>query len=79
MKANILLLVFSLLNTILAFAQDEPIDVNAKSFSTKDNAVGEFLKTDNKIYAVIVVISILLVGLFFYLYRLDKKIDRLRK
>lgn len=65
--------------SFLGLAQDATdTDVNAKNFSTGDSKIGTFLKSDDKMTAVIVVISILLVGLFLYLYRLDKKIDKLK-
>jgi CcmD family protein len=37
------------------------------------------LKQDGKIYIVIAVIVIILLGLFFYLWRIDKKLTQLEK
>jgi ABC-type Fe3+-siderophore transport system permease subunit len=76
-KISFLLTAFILfINSV--FAQTENNDVNAKNFSN-DTSVGNFLKTDNKIYTVIVVISIILIGLFLYLYKMDQKINKLKK
>ncbi len=72
---TILFAVFAFFTT--AHAQTDN-DVTAKDFS-KNAADAEFLKSGDKMYAVIVVIAIILVGLFVYLYRLDKKIDKYKK
>jgi hypothetical protein len=74
---SIFLLLQSFFATII-FAQDNNTDVRAADF-TKDSAVGELLKGNDKMTAVIIVISIIIIGLFLYLWRLDKKIDKLSK
>lgn len=40
---------------------------------------GEMMRSNNRIYVVIAVIVTILVGLFLYLIRLDRKIGKLEK
>ncbi len=79
-KKLIAALFFSLLSFLhlKTFAQEANTDVKAVDFA-KDNKIGDLLKADDKMIAVIVVIAVILVGLFSYLWRLDKKIDNLNK
>jgi hypothetical protein len=42
-----------------------------------DSDVIDALKQDNRIYIVIAVLVIILTSLFYYLWRIDKKITRL--
>jgi CcmD family protein len=72
-----LLFVFFYFTNSFLFAQNNNVDVKATDF-TKDNKVGELLKADDKMIAVIIVISIILIGLFIYLWRIEKKIDKLK-
>jgi CcmD family protein len=44
-----------------------------------DNAVDAMMKSNGKIYVVIAVVLVIFIGLFVYLFRLDKKITRLEK
>lgn len=39
--------------------------------------MADTFRADGKIYVVIAVVLILLLGFFFYLWRVDKKIDKL--
>ncbi len=41
--------------------------------------MADALRTDGKIYVVVVIFLVILIALFLYLYRLEKKIDRLEK
>ncbi|HUR66591.1 MAG TPA: hypothetical protein VMZ03_09585 [Chitinophagaceae bacterium] len=45
----------------------------------KESAVGEFMRSTERSYVVIAVILTILIGLFLYLVRLEKKISRLEK
>lgn len=63
MKANVFSLVF-ILTSFIANAQ-------------ADVEMADQFRADGKIYVVIAVISIILVGLFVYLFRLDRKITNL--
>jgi CcmD family protein len=44
-----------------------------------DESLINTLKQDGRIYIVIVVIAIIVIGLFAYMWRLDRKITRLEK
>lgn len=41
--------------------------------------MADAFRSDGKIYVVVAVILIILFGMFFYLFRLDKKIDKLEE
>lgn len=53
----------SFLNTIVVFVLQIPM--------------ADTFRSEGKIYVVIAVILILLFGMFFYLFRLDSKVNRL--
>jgi CcmD family protein len=59
-------------------AQVDTNKVTAKTFSAEGNVINA-LSNDGKIYIVITVIAIIVVGLFLYLWRLDKKISKLER
>tara|TARA_B100002051_G_C16522868_1_gene528648 strand:+ start:567 stop:746 length:180 start_codon:yes stop_codon:yes gene_type:complete len=42
-------------------------------------AMADSLRSEGKIYVVVVVFLLILSGLFLYLFRIEKKIDRLNK
>lgn len=50
----------------------------ATPFTAEASAV-DFLRSTGKIYAVVAVICVILLGIAFYLYRLDKQISKLEK
>jgi hypothetical protein len=56
---------------ISAFAQD--------SLASDRTQMAEGMRSNGKIYVVVTVLVIILAGLFIYLGRLDKKINRLEK
>ncbi len=41
--------------------------------------MADTFRSEGKIYVVVAVILIILFGMFFYLFRLDKKIDKLEE
>lgn len=63
MKANL----FSLIFVLASFVANAQADVE----------MADQFRADGKIYVVIAVISIILIGLFVYLFRLDRKITDL--
>jgi CcmD family protein len=63
MKANL----FSLIFVLASFVANAQADVE----------MADQFRADGKIYVVIAVISIILIGLFIYLFRLDRKITDL--
>lgn len=71
-------LFISFISVTKLLAQDTTAKITAKTFSA-DTTVVNAISQYNKIYVVVTVISIILLGLFFYLFRLDKKISQLEK
>ena len=43
----------------------------------RDSAMADGLRSEGKIYVVVVVFLIILLALFLYLFRIEKKIDHL--
>lgn len=66
MKAFLLLLVSSMLS-FTASAQVSDIEM------------ADQFRADGKIYVVIAVVSVVLIGLFAYLFRLERKVTELEK
>jgi uncharacterized membrane protein len=77
MKKFLLTLMGSLLIAAGIFAQDTN-KVTTKTFSAESKLINT-LSTDGKIYIVITVISILLIGIFLYLFRIEKKLESYEK
>jgi len=50
-----------------------------KAQGSRESAFGETMRSNGRIYVVIAVMTTILVGLFLYLIRLDRKISRLEK
>jgi CcmD family protein len=63
MKANL----FSLLFILTSFVANAQADIE----------MADQFRADGKIYVVIAVVSIILAGLFVYLFRLDRKLTNL--
>ena len=67
-------IIFTFLSMALTFfvhAQDSPV--------VKDERAATGLRAEGKIYVVLVVSTTILIGLFIYLIRLDKKLTRLER
>jgi CcmD family protein len=69
---KIISLLFLLCVFLVAIAQggttgDEPVEM------------ADALRSNGKIYVVVTVVVIILLGLFLYLFRLDRKISKLEK
>ena len=45
----------------------------------QDVTMADTLRSEGKIYVVVLILLIILSGLFLYLYRLEKKIDSIEK
>jgi hypothetical protein len=60
-------LIISLLVTLINHAQDEKAEM------------ADTMRSNGRIYVVVAVVVLILVGLFLYLVRLDKKITRIEK
>jgi hypothetical protein len=61
------LALFSLLLSIMLRAQDDTVEM------------ADAMRQNGKIYVVVAVVLTILIGLFLYLLRLDKKISNLEK
>ena len=48
-------------------------------FLLQDIAMADVLRSEGKIYIVVLIFLIIISGLFLYLYRLEKKIDSIEK
>jgi len=59
-------LVFGLLLNMTAFAQDKP-------------EMADVMRSNGKIYVVVAVCLTILIGLFVYVFSVDRKISRLEK
>lgn len=68
---KILLTCIAVAFSILMYAQD--------STAVKDAREATGLRAEGKIYVVLVVSVTVLIGLFIYLIRLDRKINKLEK
>ena len=53
--------------------------LNAQIFAADTAEMADAFRADGKIYVVVAVISIVFIGLAFWLFRLDRKISRLEK
>lgn len=62
-------LIALLLCSFLSFAQG----------TSGESAIGSTMRSNGRIYVVIVVILVILAGLIIYLVRLDKKISKFEK
>lgn len=51
--------------------------VNAQTTADADNA--GIMRSNGKIYVVVAIVVTILLGLFFYVYSLDRKISKLEK
>jgi CcmD family protein len=66
-----LFFISGLMISVYAFAQD--------SLKKEKPQMAELMRSNGKIYVVVVVLIIILTGIFFYLVNLDRKISRLEK
>ena len=53
--------------------------LNAVSFAQEKPDMADMMRSNGKIYVVVAVILTILVGLFIYVFLLDRKISRLEK
>ncbi len=64
--SRFLFLVCGILINVVAFAQDKP-------------EMADVMRSNGKIYVVVAVCLTILIGLFIYVFLLDRKISRLEK
>ena len=41
--------------------------------------MADTFRSEGKIYTVIVIVLLILIGIFFYLYRIERKIEKIEK
>ena len=61
------LLIFTLLLSIVSFAQDKPVEM------------ADAMRSNGKIYVVVTVCLIILIGLFIYVMGIDRKLRKLER
>jgi len=64
---KIVLFLFMIFSAVNLFAQDEKVEM------------ADVMRSNGKIYIVVTICLIVLVGLFFYVFILDRKISKLEK
>lgn len=69
--SRICMSVISMMVAVTVFAQD--------SLKNEKPQMADALRTSGKIYVVVTVLLIILIGLFIYLINTDRKITRLEK
>jgi CcmD family protein len=62
---------------LLSFINFSLAQVDTTQNNVWDSGIANTLKKDNRMYTVIAVLCIILIGIFFYLWRMDKKISKL--
>lgn len=69
--SRVYLSVFAMMLSVFVYAQD--------SLQNEKPQMADALRSDGKIYVVVTVLVIILIGLFLYLVNTDKKISRIEK
>lgn len=55
------------------------LSAHAQNTVNNSTSMAETMRSNGKIYVVVAVVLTILIGLFFYLFRIDKKISALEK
>ena len=63
----VLMVVLSLLSSMVSFAQDNKVEM------------ADTMRSNGKIYIVVAVCLTILIGLFIYVFSIDRKVSRLEK
>ena len=71
MCSRVFLSVFTMMLSVFVYAQD--------SLNNEKPQMADTLRSSGKIYVVVTVLVIILIGLFLYLVNTDKKISRIEK
>lgn len=51
----------------------------AQASDSTANVSSDFMRSNGKIYVVVAVVVVIVLGIFLYLFRLDRKLTRLEK
>jgi hypothetical protein len=71
LSSRLYLSVFAMILSVFVYAQD--------SLKNEKPQMADALRSNGKIYVVVAVLVIILIGLFLYLINTDKKISRIEK
>lgn len=58
------------------FAQDK-IQITESDYDNQKVEMADGFRADGKIYVVVTVMLVIMAGMFFYLYRIEKKVKKL--
>jgi hypothetical protein len=67
------------MNKCIALALGFLLLSNITAFGQEQAAMADNLRAEGKIYVVVIMILIVLAGLIFYLFLMDKKVKKLEK
>lgn len=62
--------------SVLASAQDK-IEIDDSDYANQQVEMADAFRADGKIYVVVAVILVILAGLLFYLYTIDRKLTKI--
>ncbi|MEJ2004407.1 MAG: CcmD family protein [Cyclobacteriaceae bacterium] len=62
--------------TFLAFAQDK-VEIDEADYANQQVEMADAFRQDGKIYVVVAVVLVILLGLLFYVYLVDRKVNRI--
>jgi len=68
--------IFFILSTMLTFAQDK-IEIDESDYSNQQVEMADAFREDGKIYVVVAVVLVILLGLLLYVFLVDRKVTRL--
>ena len=74
---KILTITFLLLS--LNLIAQEKIEITDSDYENQQVEMADQFRAEGKIYVVVAVILIILTGMFFYLYNIEKKVKKLEK
>jgi ABC-type amino acid transport system permease subunit len=67
---------FFTLSTLLSAAQDK-IDIGEEDYTNQQVEMADAFRADGKIYVVVAVVMVILLGLLAYVYLIDRKVSRI--
>ncbi len=62
--------------SLIAFAQDK-IEIDEGDYANEQVEMADAFRADGKIYVVVAVVLVILLGLLFYVYLVDRKVTRI--
>ena len=74
-KILIIIILFFSLN----LSAQEKIEITDSDYENQQIEMADQFRADGKIYVVVAVILVIMACMFFYLYRIEKKVKKLEK